>query len=47
MTRAPLAFAVPFYALLLAGDRIWSAALAVASAWLSLALGGLQRGNLQ
>ena len=41
LTRAPLAFAIPFYALLLAGDRIWELRRWPWRAWLSLAAGVL------
>jgi hypothetical protein len=39
LTRAPLAFAIPFYALLLAGDRIWEPRRWPWRAWLQLAVG--------
>jgi hypothetical protein len=39
LTRAPLAFAIPFYVLLLAGDRIWEPRRWPWRAWLELALG--------
>jgi hypothetical protein len=39
LTRAPLAFAIPFYALLLAGDRIWEARRWPWRAWAELAIG--------
>jgi hypothetical protein len=39
LTRAPLAFAIPFYALLLAGDRIWEPSRWPWRAWLQLAVG--------
>ncbi|HEX2755317.1 MAG TPA: hypothetical protein VHM48_07635 [Candidatus Limnocylindrales bacterium] len=41
MTRAPLAFAIPFYALLLAGDRIWEPRRWPWRTWFELALGFL------
>jgi hypothetical protein len=41
MTRAPLAFAIPFYALLLAGDRIWEPRRWPWRTWISLSLGVL------
>jgi hypothetical protein len=41
MTRAPLAFALPFYALLLAGDRIWEPRRWPWRTWIELALGFL------
>ena len=41
LTRAPLAFAIPFYALLLAGDRIWEPRRWPWRAWMGLALGVL------
>jgi hypothetical protein len=41
MTRAPLAFALPFYALLLAGDRIWEPRHWPWRTWAELALGFL------
>ncbi|HEY7131772.1 MAG TPA: hypothetical protein VH440_05940 [Candidatus Limnocylindrales bacterium] len=41
LTRAPLAFAIPFYALLLAGDRIWEPAKWPWRQWLALAAGVL------
>jgi hypothetical protein len=41
MTRAPLAFALPFYALLLAGDRIWERRRWPWRTWTELALGFL------
>jgi len=41
LTRAPIAFAVPFYALLLAGDRIWEPRRWPWRAWLELAVGFL------
>jgi hypothetical protein len=41
LTRAPLAFAIPFYALLLAGDRIWEPRRWPWRAWIGLALGVL------
>src|SRR6476660_4209032 len=41
MTRAPLAFAIPFYALLLAGDRIWEPRRWPWRAWVGLAAGVL------
>jgi hypothetical protein len=41
LTRAPLAFAVPFYALLLAGDRLWSPREWPWRAWIGLAIGVL------
>jgi hypothetical protein len=37
LSRAPLALAVPFYALLLAGDRIWEPRRWPWRAWLGLA----------
>ena len=39
LTRAPLAFAIPFYALLLAGDRIWEPRRWPLRAWELLAIG--------
>jgi hypothetical protein len=39
MTRAPLAFALPFYALLLAGERVWEPRRWPWRAWAELALG--------
>jgi hypothetical protein len=39
LSRAPLALAVPFYALLLAGDRVWEPRRWPIEAWLKLALG--------
>ena len=41
LTRAPLAFAIPFYALLLAGDRIWEPRRWPWRVWLGLAAGVL------
>ncbi len=41
LTRAPLAFAIPFYALLLAGDRVWEPRQWPWRTWLSLAAGVL------
>ena len=41
LTRAPLAFAIPFYALLLAGDRIWEPRRWPWRAWIELAVGVL------
>ncbi|MBA2719593.1 MAG: hypothetical protein H0U52_10180 [Chloroflexi bacterium] len=41
MTRAPLAFAIPFYALLLGGDRIWEPRRWPWRAWVELAAGVL------
>lgn len=41
LTRAPLAFAIPFYALILAGDRIWEPRRWPWKAWIGLAAGGL------
>jgi hypothetical protein len=41
LTRAPLAFAIPFYALLLAGDRIWEPRRWPWRAWLELTVGVL------
>ena len=41
MTRAPIAFAIPFYALLLAGDRIWEPRRWPWRAWVELAGGVL------
>jgi len=41
LTRAPLAFAIPFYALLLAGDRIWEPRRWPWGTWLTLAAGVL------
>jgi hypothetical protein len=41
LTRAPLAFAIPFYALLLAADRIWEPRRWPWGAWVSLAAGVL------
>jgi hypothetical protein len=41
LTRAPLAFAIPFYALLLAGDRIWEPRRWPWRTWLELAFGVL------
>ena len=41
LTRAPLAFAIPFYALLLAGDAIWEPRRWPWRAWVGLALGVL------
>jgi hypothetical protein len=41
LTRAPLAFALPFYALFLAGDRIWEPRRWPWAEWVSLALGFL------
>jgi len=41
LTRAPLALAVPFYALLLAGDRIWEPRRWPWREWVALALGVL------
>ena len=41
LTRAPLAFAIPFYALLLAGDAIWEPRRWPWRAWIGLALGVL------
>jgi len=41
LTRAPLAFAVPFYALLLAGDRIWEPRRWPWGEWIALPLGVL------
>ena len=41
LTRAPLAFAIPFYALLLAGDLIWEPRRWPWRAWVQLALGVL------
>ena len=39
LTRAPLAFAIPFYALLLAGDRVWEPRRWPWRAWFGLAAG--------
>ena len=41
LTRAPLAFAIPFYALLLAGDRIWEPRRWPWRAWVELTVGVL------
>ncbi|GAC1663641.1 MAG: hypothetical protein NVS9B8_03000 [Candidatus Limnocylindrales bacterium] len=41
LTRAPLAFAIPFYALLLAGDAIWEPRRWPWRAWIALAAGVL------
>jgi hypothetical protein len=41
MTRAPLAFAIPFYALLLAGDSIWEPRRWPWRTWIELTLGVL------
>ncbi len=41
LSRAPVAFAIPAYALLLAGDRIWSPRLWPWRTWLELATGVL------
>ncbi len=41
LTRAPLAFAIPFYALLLAGDRVWEPRRWPWRAWIELAAGVL------
>ena len=41
MTRAPLAFAIPFYALLLAGDAIWEPRRWPWRTWIELAIGVL------
>jgi hypothetical protein len=41
LTRAPLAFAIPFYALLLAGDRIWEPRRWPWRTWVELAIGVL------
>jgi hypothetical protein len=41
LTRAPLAFAIPFYALLLAGPRIWEPRQWPWRGWIALALGVL------
>jgi hypothetical protein len=41
LTRAPIAFAIPFYALVLAGDRIWEPKHWPWRAWLELAAGVL------
>jgi hypothetical protein len=41
LSRAPVAFAVPFYALLLAGDRIWEVRKWPWSSWAGLAAGVL------
>jgi hypothetical protein len=41
LTRAPLAFAIPFYALLIAGDSIWEPRRWPWRAWVGLALGVL------
>jgi hypothetical protein len=41
LTRAPLAFAIPFLALLLAGDRIWEPRRWPWRTWIELALGVL------
>ena len=41
MTRAPLAFALPFYALLLAGDRIWEPRRWPWRTWIELVIGFL------
>jgi len=41
LTRAPLAFAIPFYALLLAGDRIWEPRRWPWRTWIKLTLGVL------
>ena len=41
LTRAPLAFAIPFYALLLAGDRIWQPRRWPWRTWAELAIGVL------
>jgi hypothetical protein len=41
LTRAPIAFAIPFYALLLAGDAIWEPRRWPWRAWIELALGVL------
>lgn len=41
LTRAPIAFAIPFYALLLAGDRIWQPRHWPWRAWLELTVGVL------
>jgi hypothetical protein len=41
LTRAPLVFAVPFFALLLAGDRIWEPRQWPWRTWLALAAGVL------
>jgi hypothetical protein len=39
LTRAPLAFAIPFYALLLAGDRVWERRRWPWRTWAQLAVG--------
>ena len=39
LSRAPLALAIPFYALLLAGDRVWEPRRWPVESWLKLALG--------
>ena len=41
LTRAPLAFAIPFYALLLAGEQIWEPRRWPWRAWVELTLGVL------
>ena len=41
LTRAPLAFAIPFYALLLAGDAVWEPRRWPWRAWIELAIGVL------
>jgi hypothetical protein len=41
LTRAPIAFAIPFYALLLAGDAIWEPRRWPWRTWIQLALGVL------
>ena len=41
LTRAPIAFAIPFYALLLAGDRVWEPRQWPWRAWFELAAGVL------
>ncbi len=41
LTRAPLAFAIPFYALLLAGDRVWEPRRWPWRAWFGLAAGAV------
>jgi hypothetical protein len=41
LTRAPLAFAIPFYALLIAGDRVWEPRRWPWREWLGLAAGVL------
>jgi hypothetical protein len=41
LTRAPLAFAIPFYALLLAADRVWEPPRWPWRAWFALAAGVL------